>query len=155
MQTWAVDVYRGKVAPSERGLRFGAPLIEWGEYDRPEFVGTDQLERGPRCEAPFQKCVMAAPHRNFEPFGAHADLARKNSNPVSPGQTCAQKIEPCGAPELSKMPWGAGDQNFRGRKNRFPRQTLKSKFSIFRRRRPDALLTDPGHGGFAFFAHRH
>ena len=46
MQTWAVDVYRGKVAPSERGLRFGAPLIEWGEYDRPEFVGTDQLERG-------------------------------------------------------------------------------------------------------------
>ena len=40
-------------------------------------------------------------------------------------------------------------------KNRFPRQTLKPKFSIFRRRRPDALLTDRGHGGFAFFAHRH
>ena len=32
---------------------------------------------------------------------------------------------------------------------------MKPKFSIFRRRRPDALLTDRGHGGFAFFAHRH
>ena len=50
---------------------------------------------------------------------------------------------------------GEKSKNFRGRKNRFPRRTLKPKFSIFRRRRPDALLTDRGHGGFAFFAHRH
>ena len=46
---------RAKVAPSEG--RFGGPLIECGEYDRLEFYGTDQLERGPRFEAPFQKCV--------------------------------------------------------------------------------------------------
>ena len=31
--------------------------IQSGEYDRLEFYGTDQLERGPRFEAPFQKCV--------------------------------------------------------------------------------------------------
>ena len=46
---------RAKVAPSEGG--YGCPLIECCENDRPEFDGTDQVERGPRFEAPFQKCV--------------------------------------------------------------------------------------------------
>ena len=52
-----------------------------------------------------------------------------------------------------------GDQskkskNFWARKNRFPRKTFKSKNSFFRRRRPNAFLTDRGHGGFEFFAYR-
>ena len=47
---------RAKVAPSEGG--YGCPLIECCENDRPEFDGTDQVERGPRFEAPFQKCVI-------------------------------------------------------------------------------------------------
>ena len=42
---------------------------------------------------------------------------------------------------------------FPGLKNRFPRNTFKSKKSFFRRRRPNALLTDRGDGGFEFFAH--
>ena len=68
------------------GLRFGAPLIECGEYDQPEFVGTDQLERGPRFEAPFQKCVMGTPnsaetlperHRSTSGFGILARVAER------------------------------------------------------------------------------
>ena len=66
------------------GLRFGGPLIECGEYDRPEFHGTDQFERGPRFEAPFQKCVMGTPnsvrvlperHRSTSGFGILARVA--------------------------------------------------------------------------------
>ena len=115
--------------------------------------------------------LFAKPNRNFEPSGADTNRAPKNRT------LCRQR----GGFDIfnaSSSPCDTGFDFFGSRiggfrisgghcgwaknlkisvveKNRFPRQTLKPKFSIFRRRRPDALLTDRGHGGFAFFAHRH
>jgi len=56
--------------------------------------------------------LLATPDGNFEPSGAGANRARKNANPASPGQTVYQNIEPFGAPELSTVFWGVGDQKF-------------------------------------------
>ena len=106
--------------PIRRGLRFGAPLIEWGwdEYDRSEFNGTDKLERGPRFEAPFQKCVMGTPnsaqkwpehHRSTSGFGILARVAEgfdvflhvySAAPPVTPGTPWNAQAHP-------GTPWNA------------------------------------------------
>ena len=69
------------------------------------------------------------------------------------------EFEPCVArPEGSKFRSGVARnrkiRNFQAQKNRFPRKTFKSIITFFRRQRPDAFLTDRGHRGFEFFAHR-
>ena len=51
--------------PIRRGLRFGARLIEKGEYDRPEFVGADQLQ-GASIGGPLPKALIGRGFKNID-----------------------------------------------------------------------------------------
>ena len=100
-------------------------MIECGEYDRPEFVGTDQLERGPRFEDPFQKCVIGTPnsaetlperHRSTSGFGILArvvegfDFFLPVYNAAPPVTPLVRSGTRWNVQERSGTPWNAQER---------------------------------------------
>ena len=66
------------------GLRFGAPLIECGEYDRPEFVGTDHGASIRHSASPKFRTLRALRAEKIEPCVAGQGRCAKISNPPCP-----------------------------------------------------------------------